>query len=506
MQRMLCLLLLLAPMLGAQEWPFGPGGPFGGRDFYNLGLLGAKASDPDGKQPAPDEPPQGGVRTFRMDRNISDDGPERFRIELLFPGGPAEKAGLKAGDLIVGVEGASFADGSLSALARALLRAEAGKGQVLLHVQPAGEKGTRKVAVTIPTGGTEAARPAEGKGRRAIVDAALKWLAEHQDQAGGFRESLCGSIGAVVQASMAGLAWLGAGSDLKQGPYRENLRRAADWTAQTVRTLSTNTAETRISPPNMDQSNWGYAHAAIFLGELQQRTPDETVRDALHFCAKRLLENQEASGGWAHGPGGPNGLNYVELNIVTGLALCGLGLAQQAGYPLPKEALEKADAYLKESGSGDGGIGYSTQPGQKGAANIGRSAVAWLGHLALGLGKDPWTKKMGKYVENHSDEMFGGHASLMQHFQLAGIASQILGGEARKKYWAVAQRDLVMARAPDGSLQPRPWHESLTMGSNSDVSLGEAWTTASWACVLVADADKEGFVGFPAWSGQKKGS
>ena len=32
--------------------------------------------------------------------------------------------------------------------------------------------------------------------------------------------------------------------------------------------------------------------------------------------------------------GGPNALGYVELNIVSGLALCGMGLAGQAGYKL----------------------------------------------------------------------------------------------------------------------------------------------------------------------------
>jgi hypothetical protein len=492
---------LLAASAAAEEWPFGAGGdPFSKRDFYNLGPLGAKASDADGPKPAPNEPPRGGVRAVKMDDSIGDDGPARLRIEFLFPGGPAEKAGIAPGDVISGVENARFEEGSLTALAKAILRAEASNGKVTLHVVPSGGA-ARKVAVTIPAAGREAARPNEGRGRRAVAKAALRWLAARQEESGGYRETLCGPIGAVVQASVAGLAWLGGGSDLAQGPHRANVKKAADFVAAASRTLSEGVASRKVSGVNTDQCNWGYCHAAIFLGELQARTPDDGVKEALHFCARRLLETQEESGGWAHGPGGPNGLDYVELNIVTGLALCGLGLAQQAGFALPKEALGKADAYLRESGSGDGGVGYSTQPGQKGQGNIGRTAAAWLGHLALGLAKEAWTRKMGGYVERHADAMFEGHASLMQHFLLAGVAAHAHGNEARKRYWEVALRDLVLARAPDGSLQPRPWRESLSMGSNSDVSLGEVWTTAAWCCVLVSDSGaKEGFAGFPAWT------
>ena len=228
------------------------------------------------------------------------------------------------------------------------------------------------------------------------------------------------------------------------------------------------------------------------------------MKEALFFCADKLVKNQERSGGWAHGPGGKNALGYVELNIVTGLALSGLGVAQQAGFEIPEECVTRAEQYLKVSSGGDGGVGYSDNPGQRGQGNIGRSAGAWIGYLALGRGKSAWGKKMGAYVRRHAGDVLGGHASLMQHIQLAGIAAGAQGGAARKEYWKACERDLVLARAPDGSLQPRPWHESLSMQSNSDVSTGEVWTTASWACVLVAEVSKDKRSGFPALFGQMK--
>jgi hypothetical protein len=110
---------------------------------------------------------------------------------------------------------------------------------------------------------------------------------------------------------------------------------------------------------------------------------------------------------------------------------------------------------------------------------------------------------MEAYVRRYAGDVLDGHASLMQHILLAGVAAHVQGGAAKKAYWEAMERDLVLARAPDGSFQPRPWHESLGMQSNSDVSVGEVWTTAAWAMVLASEPDRTGVVGYPAWSGSR---
>jgi hypothetical protein len=254
--------------------------------------------------------------------------------------------------------------------------------------------------------------------------------------------------------------------------------------------------------PGLDQTNWGHAYAAIFLGEYLARRDDRDVERALREIGQALAERQEKSGGWAHGPGGPNPLGYLELNIVSGLALCGMGMARRAGFSPPDDVVDKAMAYLEASSGGDGGVGYSDSPGQKGMGNIGRTAISWLGARALGLEKRPFTRKMRRYTEAHIDDFSGAHASWIQHVLHAGVAANALGSAARKAYWNVMERDLVLARAPDGSLQPRPWHESLSMQSNSDVTFGEVWTTAAWTIVLAGPVDEDGLPGLPAWQGQ----
>ena len=494
-------LLLLAAVAGAEGWPFGGGqGPFSARDLWNLGLVGAKASDAD--KPPPANTPPSGRRQVRLEPGVGNEGPERLRIELLYPGGPAEKAGLQTGDVVVGAGSKRFKEGSLEQLAKALLKAEASpKGELTLLVERGGKGKAEKVVVTLPPGGREAGKPTEGKGRRALLDGALKWLADRQQEDGGYVETLSGKNGAVVQAALAGLAWLGAGSDLESGPYSANVRLAAAWVGKNVRDLDGEIPGREPGGPSWNQSNWGVAHAAIFLGELHARTPDRQVLDDLTWCAQRLVDTQEKSGGWAHGPGGKNALGYLELNIVTGLALSGLGCAKRNGFAVPEDTLQRAEAYL-EASSGGGGVGYSDQPGQKGSGNIGRTAGCWLGYQALGLGKAKFAKSMESFAKREAGNVLGGHASLMQHVLLAGVAAPALGSAARKDFWESCEPSFVLARAPDGSFQPRPWHETIGMGSNSDVSFGEVWTTAAWAIVLASEKTKDGVVGYPVWTGE----
>jgi hypothetical protein len=493
------------------EWPFGtaPGDDRAAmrkRDLYNLGILGAKARDASRTELTFEG---GGRREVKSSGNdpSADLGPDRLQVEILYPDGPAAKAGLRVGDVLTGVSGKRFKDGSLAMLAKALVDAESGrtKGVVKLTLDRAGEKDVVTLDVAVPVAGKDAEKPTAGKTRDALIAAAADWLAKRQESDGGYAETLSGTNGAVVQTCMAGLVWLAAGSDREKGPYADNLRRAADFVAQRVGGAEPGEVESLNAPgggANWSQVNWGLAHGAIFLGEMQARSPDDGVADALRNCAEALAKNQEASGGWAHGPGGPNALGYVELNIVTGLALSGLGLAQRAGFPAPPQVLKKADLYLEASSSGDGGVGYSAQPGQVGQGNIGRTAAAWLGAVTLGQRNAPFAKKMEAWVRSHAGEVFGGHASLMQHYLLAGVAAHAQGGETLTRYWAACERDLVLARAPDGSFQPRPFHESLAMGSNSDVAFGEVWTTAAWAVVLGCEPVKGGRPGLPAWTGK----
>jgi hypothetical protein len=223
----------------AGQWPFGSNGPerFGGRkrDLYNLGILGAKAWDPD--RPEPKEALTG-RQAFKTegDGRAENDGPDRLRIELLYPDGPATKAGLHVGDVVTGVNGRKFKDGSLAPLAKALLDAESGKskgGIVRLSVERGDAKEPITLEVAVPVAGKDAEFPTTGKMREQLVAAAAEWVAKRQSEDGGFPQTLSGTNGSVCQASLAGLLWLATGSDLKKGPYADRLRSAVTFVTST---------------------------------------------------------------------------------------------------------------------------------------------------------------------------------------------------------------------------------------------------------------------------------
>ncbi|MCB9876633.1 MAG: hypothetical protein H6835_03435 [Planctomycetes bacterium] len=485
---------------GASErWPFGveeAPGTLGEKrlDLFNLGPLGAKCWDAD--LPAPSTEMTSGRRSVeRHGDGGADTGPKRLVVYALYGKGPAQQAGLKLGDVITGVGGAPFvggpatgaspaaapAAGCFAPMADAIRSAEAGDGKLVLDIERDGKP--EQLTVKLKKVGAQALTPEQGKMLATLHDDALQWLADHQ-VGGGYPETLGGGNGAVVQTCLAGLAWISGGSSLKKGKHKGNLQSAVDFVR---RGLTEGDPMKGRTEANWDQTTWGFAHAAIFFGELCVAAKDKALQKELQAIVDTLCQRQEASGGYGHGPGGKNALGYIELNILAAYVVSGLGVAQRAGCTVDAAIVDKLLGYTRESAGDDGGVGYATGPGQKGMGNIGRTAGTWLGARALGRGEDPFVARMQGYVQRHIADMMGGHASLQQHILLGGLAAAALDAETRAAYWdGGLRRDLTLARAPDGSFQSRPWHETLSMGSNTDVTMGEVWTTASWAIVLGA--------------------
>lgn len=501
-----CLLsgTLVAQKTGAAptKWPFGKGqdarAAGDGYDLWNLGIIGAKACDADN----PPKERGAGMQRFTSsgDDRSKDDGPKRLRVDALFPAGPAETSGLKIGDVIVGVSGEVFAKNSMPQLAAALVKAESNKEKpiVMLLVETPGGK-PKVVSIRVPLD-AESSNPATPAARAKIAKRSLGFLASKQGSDGGFSQTLSGVNGAVVQTSLAGLCWLAEGSAPGKGSYGEQLTQARDFVVKNL--LQKDDGPSPAGGANWDQTHWRVTYGMMFLAECEARAPDPAVMAALRQGVTRLEAAQVESGGFGHGPGGPNALGYVELNIVGGLVVKALGVAKTVGCQVDDVKARRLMRYLEASGGGDGGVGYSAGRGQKGQGNIGRTAISWLGAMQCAP-QDAFTAKMRSYTERNLDDVLGGHASYLQHVSFAGLAACALSPEAEKRFVAATSRDLTLNRAPDGSIQPRPWHESILMNSNSDVSVGEIWSTACQTLPLIARIPKTGALGLPVTLGQK---
>ena len=484
------------------RWPFGKTDPGNrtsmekGLDLYNLGLIGAKAWDPARGEPV--RRMQTGRRAMESASASDPTGPTSLRVMALFEKGPGHRAGLRLDDVIVGVGGVPFTDGFKEPLADALVSAESASrgGVVLLDIERGGEP--TQLEVKIPKGGKDSADPVGPKSRKKALDAALKWLAEKQGGDGGYPETLSGSNGAVVMTSLAGLAWIAGGSHLSGGRYKSNIKAAYEFVLRGLKEKSP--FGSLAGDVNWDQTTWGHGHAAVFLGELCAAKKSSKVRKELQWIVTELCQRQEQTGGYGHGPGGKNGLGYIELNIMAGFVLAGIGLGEQAGCEVDRGVVERLLAYCEASAGNGNGVGYSTVGGHVGHGNIGRTAGTWLGALTLGLRQEPWPRRMQEYVREHAADVEGGHASLMQHIMFGGLGAAALGEQEFDAWWQASAVEFTLARAPDGSIQPRPWRETIggNDSNNTDVSVGDVWTTASWAIVLGArPIDRRG--GLKGW-------
>ncbi len=474
------LLLALLPLTAAAQGGGRPPSPLGGSDFYPFGGLGAEGDVLAAKKErVPGIPPKAGV----------------LRIRKVYPGGPAEKAGLHPGDLIYGAGRKIFPgkglDACLDAFEKALERAEAkAPGKLVLLVLRDGKR--TKVTVRVRVLGSHSGTcPEKCRKCRKILEEALAYLLSSQQKDGSWNTPLGGLNGKVAVTSLAGraLVW-GRGLGL----YTDKaVSKALDFVLKRAgRDPMMEAMRSRAKGANWSQVNWSLAYAIQFAATAAKGKAPSRARKKIAEWIRELAENQEKSGGWGHGPGGPNALGYVELEIMSNQVLLGWALAGRSGLELPREALKKAVAYVDACTGGDGGTAYSTRPGQIGFGDPGRTAGAWLALDLLGMGKK--RPKMFKFFYNRMDELPSGHVSPVMHILAAAMATRRKGKRYFHAFWKRYRPYLMVSRTEKGAFGAMPTRESRTLHSNTDRGMGPAWITASFALVLEAGMGRIGWL------------
>jgi hypothetical protein len=446
--------------------------PFGQRaeDLVNLGILGGGA-DVQGTE----------VHVRRVDA-----------------GGPAAAGGLQVGDVILGAGGKAFqkapggasVGGPVEQLTRAVEAAEGSrkKKPVVLTIRRGGTEQQLEVAVKKIAAHSRSC-PSKCKKCDKVLEAGVAFLAKTQSPNGELATDLGGKTGKVVVTSLGGLAFLAAGvSPAKGSP----VDKAAGY-------VLTRAGKEEASPfgrmgggggGNWNQVNWELSYALMFMAEMARKTKRPEYKAKCQELVKILEINQEASGGWAHGPGGPNALGYVELEIMSNYALLGMGAARKVGAELDEEKLAKALKWIEATTSGNGGVGYSTRQGQKGHGDAGRTAGAIAAFVALGQEKSPFFKKMAGFYQANMAKLPEGHVSPAQHLLAGAMGAHVLGKGVWKQYWKTYRTHVMAARKPDGSFASTPTKESKSMRNNTDLTVGPRWTTATYVLILALNQEK----------------
>ncbi|MCE9583625.1 MAG: DUF6288 domain-containing protein [Planctomycetes bacterium] len=464
------LLVALLALPALAQMPPMPGQE--GTDAFNLGVLGAEG--------LPIKKPDEALGLPR--------GAVAIKVTKVLDGGPALDAGLKADDLVVAVGGTFLTIKHMVAVYQLVAAMEAvsstKKGETTLTVIRDGKPVNLKLK--LPALGPHGANCPTGCGRcEKLIDDSLKILTGLQEADGAFPIGIGGQNGRVAVTSLAGLSFLASGSTTKDGPYADNVARAAKWvTEHCGKEDAMPGGERPTGGANWNQTNWSLGYGCLFLTEIYRLDPSPELEQKLTDFMQTIEKNQEASGGWAHGPGGPNALKYVELQIVGNLELAALGALRKAGFKPSQAVIDKGVAYMISTSSGDGGIGYSANPGQQGMGDPGRTALGAWAFGMLDMKTHPFFARMGSYFKRSMEDLPGGHVSPIMHYTSAAFACMHFDASYWKSFIGLFRLEILAARRPDGTFSARPTEETVSMHNNTDRELGPAWTTASYSLIL----------------------
>lgn len=413
----------------------------------HLGLLGGKAESSNWTRPRspnrrqPQQPQQG-----------------YLRLTAVESGSPLSRAGLRVGDYILSADGDLLESNPIRKFAQELLEAS-GERLEITYRRGDNERDTR---ISCPRQDADRA-----------LDRGIDWLIENQSGDGGWPGRLSGTNGRVVITAVAGLALMA------DRGHSTEVRNAATFVAENAGV--SNQRENRLNRGggNWNQDNWGLSFGGVFLCEYLSQHNERAIRRGLQRIVEALEENQERSGGYGHGPGGPNALGYVELEVISNFAMATLGMAKDLRIDVDQDKLESGLRYIIDcQNPRTGSVGYSTRAGQQGMDGAGRTAGALWAFRKCGQTRLEAYTKMVEYFNGRMDDVAEGHASVYTHYLSAGLAARDLGRSAWGEFYERFEAELVMHAKSDGSFAPRPSAESHQMNSNSDATHGEAWCTA----------------------------
>jgi hypothetical protein len=248
------------------------------------------------------------------------------------------------------------------------------------------------VAPTALAAGKEKEKdPKKEEKYKQAVTKGLEWLAKQQSKDGHF-EAFNGQY-PVTMTAMAGMAMLMEGSNIREGKYRDNIRRACQWL------MDRSSPNGMIGNPNIPGESgrytYGHGYAMMFLacvyGEEEEGPRRTKLEDILTRAAKFSRDSQTNRGGWGY-VSAREGNNFDE-GSTTVTQVQGLRAVRNAGIPVPPDAIKDAIKYLKDaSNNPSGGVVYSLGGGGGGD---GRPALTAAG-IACGFSTGDYNSELVK--------------------------------------------------------------------------------------------------------------
>jgi hypothetical protein len=237
------------------------------------------------------------------------------------------------------------------------------------------------------------------------VTKGLEWLAKQQNRDGHF-EAFTGGY-PISMTALSGMALLMEGSTIRDGKYKENIRRACDYLMQH------SSPNGLIGNPNIPgeagRYTYGHGFALLFLscvyGEEEESDRRKKLEDILTRAAKFTRDAQTNRGGWGY-VSAKEGNNFDE-GSVTVTQIQSLRAARNAGIVVPPDAIKDAIKYLKDSTNSEGGVIYSLGMGGQSDGRPALTAAAICCGFSTGDYNSELVKRWFKFCQLHLKNIGG---------------------------------------------------------------------------------------------------
>ncbi|MEL7497236.1 MAG: prenyltransferase/squalene oxidase repeat-containing protein [Planctomycetota bacterium] len=296
------------------------------------------------------------------------------------------------------------------------------------------------------------------------IDKGLEYLSKQQSLSGGWSSPSY----PVAVSALAATALICSGSTTTQGPYAKNVRAAVDY-------LLTKAQSNGLVGDPVRDSRYTYGHgfAMLFLSQVLGEEEDVDRRDELVEVLEKAVEfsvaAQTSAGGWGYVSSKSSSFDEGSTTItqVQGLRGC-----RNAGIVVPKEAIEKAKAYIYKCQNDDGGISYSSK--SLGSSRPAITAAALAALYNAGDYESEYIPKMWAYCKKKlhaiNDSQYGHwHYTYLYYAQVVYRQGEDEWTPFRDKLY----QKLV--------------HQQLDNGSWKGGSVGEAYGTAINLIILQLD-------------------
>jgi len=266
------------------------------------------------------------------------------------------------------------------------------------------------------------------------VDRGLTYIATNQNRDGSWGGGAGSYSRDVGITGLCCLALMANGNVPGRGKYGKNVDDG-------VRFILRNTNEHTGYIDSQQSRMYGHGFATLCLAEAYGMSPNPEIESKLRLAIRLIVRTQHPDGGWRYEPV-PMGDSDLSVTVCQ---IQALRAARNAGVKVPKETVDRAIKFVKESAEPTGQFSYMLRSGGGSYALAGAGVTALYG---VGEYDAPEAQRGIQYMLGHP-HMNTGHYHYGHYY--ASQAFHQAGGKAWEEYFSKTVPEFLSKQQPDGS-------------------------------------------------------